>query len=210
MLKRAVLGGALIVATIIGTACSFLYEDVSESEDQEVVIDVSESEEDWEMIDFEMENQHEEEVTNESLEGDWWLAKTIFTRCPTVCMTMTPNMVELQNELDEEDVEMNIVSFTVDPEFDSPDQLEDYGESYQADFDNWDFLTGYSEDFIRDLAQESFNAQIQEMPEQSDIMHPTRFYLIDPSGEVVRMYSGEESFDLEATVNDIREVTEPS
>ncbi|SES20202.1 SCO family protein [Salisediminibacterium halotolerans] len=207
MWKRTILAFLLLLIAAVGTACSFLYEDVSESGEAETVIDVSESEEDWEMIDFEAVNEEDEAITNEYYEGEWWVAKTIFTRCPTVCMTMTPNMVELQNELDSENVDIEIVSFTVDPEFDTPEQLKDYGESYQADFSNWNFLTGYSDEFIRELVLESFKAQIQEIPEQSDIMHPTRFYLVDPDGQIVRMYSGEDSFDLDATVNDIAEVT---
>ncbi|PYZ93946.1 electron transporter SenC [Salipaludibacillus keqinensis] len=197
----------LFVVMIAFSGCSFLYDDASESAQGDAVIDVSQAEEPWEVIDFQGENQFGEEVSVESLAGEWWITKTIFTRCPTVCMTMTPNMVELQKGLEEEGVDLRIISVTVDPEFDTPERLEDYGESYGASFENWDFLTGYEFEDVREFALESLKAPIQEVPEQDDIMHPTRFYLVNPEGVVVRMYSGENSFDLETTVNDIREVT---
>lgn len=198
-MKILLLFGMLIMAS----GCSFLYEDVSESGQAEAVIDVTSAETAWEIEPFEAVNQASEEVTEETYEGEWWLAKTIFTRCPTVCMVMTPNMVSLQEEINDRGLDLQIVSFTVDPDFDDPEQLTEYGESYGADFSNWDFLTGYEPEMIKDLALESFKAQIMELPEQSDIMHPVRFYLISPEGQIVRMYSGESNFDLESSVDDI-------
>jgi protein SCO1 len=189
------------------SGCSFLYEDASESAQGESIIDTTATEDPWVTGDFEAVNQHEEEVTSDMLEGEWWITKTIFTRCPTVCNVMSPNMAELQEEMEEEGVEdVRIVSFTVDPEFDTPERLESYGESYGADFDNWDFLTGYDEEEIQSYALDSFKAQIQEVPEQDDIMHPTRFYLVAPDGVVHRMYAGEDNFDAEATVADMQQV----
>lgn len=206
MRKALFFAGIVLMVSLTATGCSFLYEDTSEQQ-SDSVIDVSQADEPWEMAEFEAVNQFDEEVTNESLEGEWWLTKTIFTRCPTVCMTMTPNMAELQEGLADEGLDVSIVSFTVDPEFDTPERLENYGESYGADFDSWDFITGYTFEDITDWALESMKASIQKVPEQEDIMHPTRFYLVNPDGVIVRMYSGENNFNLEAAIEDIQEVT---
>lgn len=207
MKKSWIIMGSTALLFFILTGCSFLYQDASESSQSDAVIDVSQAEEPWQTTDFEAANQFGETVSSDSLDGEWWITKTIFTRCPTVCMTMTPNMVELQESLEEEGVNLRIISFTVDPEFDTPERLEEYGDSYGADFTNWDFLTGYEFEDIQQFALESLKAQIQEVPEESDIMHPTRFFLVNPDGVVHRMYSGENSFDVEATVEDIIEVT---
>ncbi|MCR6107367.1 SCO family protein [Salipaludibacillus agaradhaerens] len=205
-MKKHLLFGGLITVILLISGCSFLYEDTSESSQSEAVIDVSTAEEAWEITDFVAVNQDGEDVTNESLEGEWWLTKTIFTRCPTVCMVMTPNMAELQQALEEEEVDVRIVSFTVDPEFDTPERLKDYGEAYGANFETWDFLTGYTFEDINTLTLDSLKAPLQKIPEQNDIMHPTRFYLVNPDGQIVRMYSGESSFDLDVTVDDIKSV----
>ncbi|WP_280769297.1 SCO family protein [Salipaludibacillus daqingensis] len=206
MKKSVWIMGSFIFIVVIFSGCSFLYEDASESPKADAVIDVSQAEEPWEVIDFQAVNQFNEEVTMETFAGEWWITKTIFTRCPTVCMTMTPNMVELQKGLEDEEVDIQIVSFTVDPEFDTPERLEEYGESYGASFENWNFLTGYSPEEIGEFTLESLKAPIQEVPEQNDIIHPTRFFLVNPEGIIVRMYSGENSFDLEKTVDDIVDV----
>ncbi|MGJ9382542.1 SCO family protein [Salipaludibacillus sp. CF4.18] len=206
-MKKFLILGSTAVCLFILSGCSFLYQDASESSQSDAVIDVSQTEEPWQTAEFEAVNQYGDTVSIESLEGEWWISKTIFTRCPTVCMTMTPNMVELQSALEEKGVDIRIVSFTVDPDFDTPERLEEYGESYGADFNNWDFLTGYEFEDIQQFALESFKSQIQQVPEESDIMHPTRFFLVNPDGIVHRMYSGEKSFDLKATVEDITEIT---
>ncbi|WP_246421670.1 SCO family protein [Texcoconibacillus texcoconensis] len=189
---------------LLGTGCSFLYGD--SLQDSEAVTDVTEADDPWEVIPFEAKNQDGEKVTEEDLSGDYWVANMVFTTCPTVCQTMTPNMVQVQEAVAEEDIDARIVSFTVDPEFDSPEQLTEYGEAYGADFENWDFLTGYSPDEISTFAGESFGAVIQEVPEQNDILHSTRFYLVNPDGQVIRFYQGEESFDLDAVIQDLENV----
>ncbi|WP_096189424.1 SCO family protein [Evansella halocellulosilytica] len=194
--------GLLFISMVFLSGCSFLYQEPQPPESN-AIIDVTQSEEDFEVTEFSAVNQNGEEMTNEDLEGEWWLAKTIFTRCPTVCMTMTPNMVSLQEELIDRDLDVRIVSFTVDPEFDTPERLEDYGESYGANFENWDFVTGYSEEDLQDFVLASFKANIQAIPEQNDIMHPTRFYLMNRDGEIVRFYDGDSSFELDPIIDDI-------
>ncbi|WP_147803592.1 SCO family protein [Alkalicoccus halolimnae] len=203
MKKLAGLGGFALLLS----GCSFLYEDASESAQGDSIIDTTVSEDQWEVSGIEAVNQHEEEVSVEDLEGGWWIANTIFTRCPTVCTVMTPNMADLQTALQDEEIDdVRLISFTVDPEFDTPERLESYGESYSADFESWDFLTGYEEEELQTFVQESFKAQIQEVPEQEDIMHPTRFFLVGPDGSVHRMYAGEDNFDAESTVEDLQQV----
>lgn len=187
--------------------CSFLYSAPAPPE-SDAIIDVTQSEDDWGIADISGENQDGEPWSTEEMAGEWWVTKTIFTRCPTVCMTMTPNMAQLQEGILEEDLDVRIVSFTVDADFDTPERLRDYGESYGADFSNWDFVTGYTQEELEEFAMDTFRAPIVKVPEQNDIMHPTRFYLISPEGELVRMYSGEDGFDLEATIEDLKYLLE--
>ena len=49
-----------------------------------------------------------------------------------------------------------LVSFTVDPEFDTPEVLKEYAKSYEIDLNNWTFLTGYDYDTIEELSVKSF------------------------------------------------------
>src|SRR5699024_4811071 len=94
--------------------------------------------------DFSFTNQDEESVSLDDLKGDWWIADFVFTNCETVCTPMTGNMTSLQEELQDEDANVRLVSFSVDPDYDYPDVLKVIGEEYDADFASWDFLIGYA------------------------------------------------------------------
>lgn len=117
-----------ILALIIGMlGCSYL----NSNDDQELVansiVDLTEverkEEHHWRMPKFQAVNQYGNTVVNHDLEGSLTLVKKIFTSCPTVCLIMTPNMVQLQEAMDKEGIEgINIVSFTVDPIFDTPER----------------------------------------------------------------------------------------
>ncbi|RSL31011.1 SCO family protein [Salibacterium salarium] len=162
---------------------------------------------DMELSSFEFTNQDEEVVTNEDLEGNYVLADMIFTTCPTVCNTMTPNMLSLQQDMKAEGMDnVNIVSFTVDPENDDPEALTAYGEKYGVDFDNWDFLTGYSDEDIKKLSKESFKSVVDKNTGDNNITHATGFFLIDPDGNVIRKYDGLEN-DTKPILEDLKRVT---
>lgn len=186
---------------LILSGCSFLYQ--SPQPKSESIIDLTTQDDPWNVAYLEGLDENGDAWSSDALTGEWWLAKTIFTRCPTVCMTMTPNMVLLQDAILAEGLDVNIVSFTVDPEFDTPERMKHYGEGYNASFENWQFITGYSDEEISTFAEASFKAPIVKIPEQEDILHSTRFFLVNREGQVVRMYNGERDFDLEAYIEDM-------
>lgn len=152
---------------------------------------------------FEFVNQDGEKMSTDDLKGQVWVADMIFTRCPTVCGLMTPNMALLQDALIEEGLDVKLVSFTVDPEFDSPETLRKYGEGYGADFNHWMFVTGYTVDEIKQLSKETFLSVIEEMPESNDIIHATSFFVINEEGKVIRKYDGLNS-DVDVYVKDLK------
>lgn len=160
-----------------------------------------------EVADFNFINQDHENVSLDDLKGDWWIADFIFTNCVTVCLPMTENMVYLQKQLVENDLDVQLVSFSVDPEVDTPEILKDYAKSYEADFSNWSFLTGYDFDTIKDLSIHSFAAGLQKEPDSNQVNHVTRFYLINPEGEIVKRYEGMEKDEMESIVKDLKILT---
>lgn len=144
----------------------------------------------WEVRDFNFTNQDGETVSLADLEGDVWLAYFMFTSCRTVCPPMTANMAQLQQHIKDEGLDVQIVSFSVDPEVDTPEKLKEFGGNVGADFTNWHFLTGYSFEEIQQLSKESFKALVEPEPESDQVMHGTKFYLVNQSGLVVEQYSG--------------------
>ncbi|MGJ9458594.1 SCO family protein [Oceanobacillus sp. CF4.6] len=156
---------------------------------------------------FEFTTQDNDQLSLTELEGEWWIADFIFTNCTTVCLPMTSNMASLQTKLNEEDIDAQLVSFSVDPDYDSPEVLKAYGKSYNADFSNWTFLTGYDFNTIKELSITSFKNLVAEAPDGTDqVTHGTSFFLVSPEGKVIKNYSGVESAAVDTIVQDLKEV----
>lgn len=158
--------------------------------------------------DFEFTTQDNEPFSFEKdLKGKWWVADFIFTNCTTVCLPMTSNMVQLQLKLKEENLEdVHLVSFTVDPEVDSPEVLKEYAEGYQADLSNWTFLTGYDFETIKDLSYNSFMSMVVQTPDSDQVQHTIRFFLINPDGEIVKSYLGDQYDQMDVIIEDLKKV----
>ena len=159
----------------------------------------------WDVSDFTFTDQDENSVSRDDLKGKVWIADFIFTNCTTVCLPMTSNMTKLQNMIAEEGLEdVHLVSFSVDPENDKPSVLKEYGESFQVDFDNWSFLTGYEQETIEALAQESFKTLVQKPAEGDQVIHGTSFSLVDQNGTIVQQYSGVEEIPFDDIIKHIK------
>jgi len=164
---------------------------------------------DKEMDSFSFTDQDGEEFGLEDLEGKWWVADMVFTNCTTVCLPMTTNMSSLQDSLAEKNIDAELVSFSVDPENDTPDVLKEYAKDYDADESNWHFLTGYDFETIQDISVDTFQQMLQEAPEGDDqVTHGVRFFLIDPEGNVIKSYDGQKASNMEEIVNDLQAVQE--
>jgi len=158
-----------------------------------------------EVADFSFTTQDSDTLSNDDLIGKWWIADFIFTNCETVCLPMTSNLAQIQQEITELDLPVHLVSFSVDPDYDTPEVLREYGDQYDANYDTWSFLTGYDFQTIKELSIKSFRAMLKEPDRGSDqVMHDTRFFLIDPEGNIVKGYDGIKSSSIDEVINDIK------
>lgn len=144
---------------------------------------------DWPMADFSYTNQDNEKIGLSDLKGKVWLANFVFTNCDTVCPPMTANMAKVQQQMAEEDINAEIVSFSVDPKRDTPETLKEFAGKFQADFSNWNFLTGYTEEDIKVLAK-SFKTLAESEPGTDQFIHSTKIFLINEDGIIVKGYNG--------------------
>lgn len=160
--------------------------------------------------DFEFTTQENETLALDDFKGNYWIADMVFTNCTTVCLPMTANMKSLQDMMAEEGIDdVQLVSFSVDPDYDTPEVLKAYGESYEADFSNWTFLTGYDFETIKEISIKSFKSMLAEAPEGTDqVTHGTKFYLINPEGKVIKFYDGVESANMQSIINDLKKIAQ--
>src|SRR5436190_1690364 len=88
---------------------------------------------------FQLIERSSREVKSQELAGKVWIADFVFTSCGGFCPAMTEKMRMVQDLLPSE---VQLVSFSVDPEKDTPEVLAAYANKYGADPNRWWFLTG--------------------------------------------------------------------
>ncbi|WP_432355547.1 SCO family protein [Sporosarcina sp. A2] len=159
---------------------------------------------------FEFTNQNNESVTLDDLKGEIWLAQFVFTSCTSVCPPMMTNMSDLQEKLVDKNIEdYKIVSFSVDPEVDTPEKLAKYLDDFSVpDPSKWIMLTGYSMSDINDLAVKSFKMPVIDDPNTDQVIHGSRFGLVNKEGEVVKSYAGYEDVPFDTIVADMKALSE--
>jgi protein SCO1/2 len=135
---------------------------------------------------FDLVNQDAQPFGSEQLTGKIWIADFIFTTCPGPCPIISTRMSELQRPLEKSDV--HLVSFTVDPEKDTPEVLRAYADKLRKEPLRWDFLTG-SRDAIHSLSRDGFKLGLSDGAEEDGgPVHTTRFVLVDRHGTIRGYY----------------------
>jgi protein SCO1 len=126
-----------------------------------------------------------------ALRGKPWVANFIFTRCTTVCPTFTARMAELDKLTRERGDKVWLVSFSVDPEHDTPEVLARYAADRGASLEKWSFLTGKTEDIIKTVtsALKIHVEQVGGKPIGESIMHGTHFVLVDGAMKIRGYYN---------------------
>ncbi len=130
-------------------------------------------------------------VSAEDLRGQVWIADFIFTRCPSQCPMLTATMAKLQAALPADPAGVvRLVSFSVDPGYDTPEVLHAYAARFGADGTRWTFLTGDRE-VLYTMIRDGFHLAVGEDPgSEGMITHSDRFILIDRALRIRGYYSG--------------------
>ncbi len=147
-------------------------------------------------------------ITNRDLSGKIWVADFIYTTCPGPCPLITASMARLQGAV-AQDPQVQLVSFTVDPQTDTPAVLAKYADQFGADPNRWWFLTG-PEKPLYDLLQNGFYMAVQDnrgQPPQDGqftVTHSTKMALVDSDGNVRGFYDGVSKDDQTDLRRDIK------
>ena len=154
---------------------------------------------------FSLVDQSAAPVTAGSFEGKVWAAAFMFTRCPTICPAVTRAMRSVQEEAADEGVALHLVSFTVDPDNDTPEVLRDYATQYGADTSSWSFLTG-DYNVVKTTAEQGFkmalSGKADEKREHFGITHGSHLVLVDPHLQIRGFYRSSEPEALSRLVKD--------
>ncbi|HTD88756.1 MAG TPA: SCO family protein [Candidatus Binatia bacterium] len=116
----------------------------------------------------------------------------LFTRCPypTFCPRMASNLkkaCKLLSEKSDAPKNWHLLAITIDPGFDTPAVLKEYGTRYEYDPAKWNFLTGAEID-ITAIAEQFGLMYWRPDPKQlAGISHNLRTVVIDANGRVQKI-----------------------
>ncbi len=164
--------------------------------------------------DFALTDQDGHEVHASDLLGKVWVASFIFTRCAGPCPHVSATMEQLQHDFAGEP-DVRLVTFTVDPEYDTPEVLKRYAERFHADPGRWLFLTGKPAEVDRVLRR-GISTSGAEKNTAADatpgtaVTHDTHLAVVDRQGRVRDYFSGLPDDDSDDAAQDQQEGTGPA
>lgn len=129
-----------------------------------------------------------------------WIADFIYTTCPGPCPRMSSQMHQVQTALSGIE-NVRLVSFTVDPQNDTPPVLNEYAGHFQAEPGKWFFLTGPVAT-LQHLSKDVFWLGDVE----GNLQHSTRFVLIDQNSRVRGFYLTEEADAIPRLIEDAKKL----
>ena len=135
-------------------------------------------------------------VTEKQLNNKISIVSFMFTQCEGACPIMSNNIATLQERFSSSK-DIQFLSITTDPDFDTLDILNQYSSNYSKN-DNWFFLRGDIIDII-DLSEKGFFLDAKLLPAG----HSLRFVLVDKELNIRKYYKGDEISNIVELQSDI-------
>ena len=148
---------------------------------------------------FELTNHNGELFSSKTLKGKVWIAAFFGTDAPHVAQVTKQLLWPNFRYRDEDDI--SVVCFTLNPEHDTPEVLNDYVQRntrYNGFAGKWQFLTGDQEDIDR-LVSEDFMIQ----RDADDPNNVATIWLVDAEGFLRGVYHAAVEDDIKDAVEDI-------
>jgi protein SCO1/2 len=148
-------------------------------------------------------------ITQDALRGHVSIVDFIFTRCDSICPLSSMKMHRLQEETSDQP-DIKLLSFSVDPDYDTPPRLAEYAKKFEADSGRWHFVTGpiaAVKKVVTDAMMISMDRDGRTQPNGApNIVHQPHFLLIDPDLHIRGLYDSTEPVRLEALLRDARDL----
>ncbi len=151
--------------------------------------------------DFTLTDQDGQAVRLSSFLGRLVAVDFIYTRCPLpdVCPRLSANFARLQKRFASK---VELLSITLDPEYDTPAVLGEYARRWGAEPRTWHFLTGSPED-IRRVAG---HFGVVYWPEDGMLTHTSSTAIVDRTGHLSALIEGS-SFTSKQLIDLVESIT---
>ena len=141
-------------------------------------------------------------VTQETFQGDIYVADFFFTSCPTICPKMKGQMLRVYEKYQGDD-NVKFLSHSIDPTHDTVAVLRDYADRLGVDSGKWHFITG-DRNAIFDIAQNSYMVSaLEDEAEPGGLVHSGAFLLIDSQRRVRGHYDGTKAEEVDQLMRDM-------
>lgn len=152
---------------------------------------------------FSLTSQEGRTFARRDLDGRVWIAGFFFTRCPTICPLLMGKMNDIQHRSKNLGEGFQMVSFSVDPSFDTPEVMRAYAREMRLTLNRWTLLTGPTGQ-IQQIVREGFKDHLEtaEGIAPADVVHSTRIFLVDRRGRVRGLYDGSKDEEVSRLLRD--------
>ncbi|MFP6899993.1 MAG: SCO family protein [Opitutales bacterium] len=147
---------------------------------------------------FQLTGQTGESFTEANLEDKVTVMDFFFTQCTGLCPRLSKEMTLLQKRFARLE-DFQLVSVSVDPNNDTPDNIAEFIKLHGIDTRNWDLLTG-DEETVRQLMVEDLKLPMVKDPR----LHADRLVLLDRNLNVRGSYSLSNPAAMKRLPRDVR------
>lgn len=154
---------------------------------------------------FNLLNQNGGVVNEAVFSGQVSVVSFFFSSCQTICPAMNNELLRVQGNFPA-DSHVQLLSFSIDPTFDSPAVLKEYGRALGAEEKKWSFLTG-EKSAIHELVRCGFILPVQQYDTEggvADYSHSDKVVLVDSQRRIRGYYSGTDREDVDRLITEIK------
>ena len=140
---------------------------------------------------FNLETEDSLRIKSDDLKGKIYIANFMFASCPTACPKNLEQVKKIQKRVRGVGQKIAILSFTVDPENDSPKRLFKLARKWKANPFIWKFVTGEKNQLVS-LLTKGFKVPVGDKEYSKnvyDIAHSEKVVLVDQEGQIRGYYS---------------------
>jgi protein SCO1/2 len=169
----------------------------------------------WTAPQFTLLDQDGAPFSSGDIGGRVVVANFIYTSCTDICPMLSATMRRVQERLRQERLlgtRAILLSFSVDPEHDTPPVLRAYAQRFSADPAGWKFLTG-DPLYVQEVIVRGFKLGVQRVSvlpgaqRPIEVTHTDRFALIDGRGQIRAFLRGSE-LNVEALIQDLKRLAD--
>ncbi|MBX5439426.1 MAG: SCO family protein [Thermoflavifilum sp.] len=150
-------------------------------------------------------NPQHQAISFRSFPGKILVVNFFFTRCPNVCPRMMHELTNVVEQFTNDD-RVQFISLTVDPDYDTPEQLQHYASAMDLPTQHWSLLTG-DKRLIYRAAVVGFHVSASpgngNIP---DFIHTDKIMLVDTRGRIRGYYSGIVKREMNLLIQDIKKL----